>query len=64
MHGGLAKSARPSYRKVLSNRSTLSLWVGEVVSQSGDYVFAIALPWLVLLQTSSAFYVSITRAVA
>lgn len=49
---------------MLSNRSTLFLWVGEVVSQSGDYVFAIALPWLVLLQTHSAFYVSLTSAVA
>jgi MFS family permease len=60
----LSAGARPSYRRVLSNRSTLFLWVGELVSQSGDYVFAIALPWLVLLQTHSAFYVSLTVAVS
>ena len=59
----LAEGARPSYGKVLSNRSTLFLWIGELVSQSGDYVFGIALPWLVLLQTHSAFYVSLTTAV-
>jgi len=61
---GMAEGERPSYRKVLSNRSTLFLWIGELVSQSGDYVFAIALPWLVLLQTHSAFYVSLTVAVS
>jgi MFS family permease len=61
---GLAEGARPSYRRVLSNRSTLFLWVGELVSQSGDCVFAIALPWLVLLETHSAFYVSLTIAVS
>lgn len=60
----MSEGARPSYRKVLSSRSTLFLWVGELVSQSGDYVFAIALPWLVLLQTHSAFYVSLTVAVS
>lgn len=38
--------------------------MGELVSQSGDYVFAIALPWLVLLKTHSAFYVSLTVAVS
>ena len=61
---GLSEGSRPSYRRVLSNRSTLFLWVGELVSQSGDYVFAIALPWLVLLKTGSAFWVAVTNAVA
>ena len=60
----MAEGVRPGYRGVLSNRSTLFLWVGELVSQSGDYVFAVALPWLVLLQTHSAFYVSLTIAVS
>ena len=60
----MAEGERPGYRRVLSNRSALFLWIGELVSQSGDYVFAIALPWLVLLQTNSAFDVSITRAVS
>ena len=60
----MAEGARPSYRGVLSNPSTLFLWIGELVSQSGVYVFAIALPWLVLLQTHSAFYVSLTVAVS
>ncbi|MDV3278222.1 MAG: MFS transporter [Nitrososphaerales archaeon] len=60
----MAEGARPSYRKVLSNHSMFFLWAGEIVSQSGDYVFAIALPWLVLLQTGSAFYVSLTSAIA
>ena len=61
---GLTEDSRSSYRKILTNRSTFFLWSGEVVSQSGDYVFAIALPWLVLLQTGSAFWVSVTTAVA
>jgi MFS family permease len=60
----LAEEARPSYRKVLSNTSTSFLWLGELISQSGDYVFAIALPWLVLLKTGSPFWVAVTNAAA
>jgi MFS family permease len=58
------KKARPSYLRLLSDRSVLFLWLGELVSQSGDYMFAVALPWLVLLSTGSAFYVSLASAIS
>ena len=60
----MAEGAKRSYRRVLSSRSTFFLWMGELVSQSGDSVFAIALPWLVLIQTHSAFDVSLAVAVS
>ncbi len=43
----------PSYRRVLRQRSFFLLWVSQLVSQSGDYVFAVALLWLVLESTGS-----------
>ena len=46
-----AAEARPS---VLRNRSFLLLWVGQLVSQVGDRVHAIALMWWVLETTGSA----------
>ncbi|HZY92181.1 MAG TPA: MFS transporter [Thermoplasmata archaeon] len=54
---------RPSYRRVLANRSFSFLWLGQLVSQSGDFIFDVALLWLVLDLTGSAFYTGVTVAV-
>lgn len=50
---------RPSYRRVLSNRRFSLLWVSQLVSQSGDYIFEVALLWLILEITGSAFAVGV-----
>lgn len=52
-------TSRPSYRRVLQNRRFSLLWVSQLVSQSGDYIFEVALLWLVLEITGSAFDVGI-----
>ena len=54
---------RPSYWKVLSTRSFFPLWIGQLVSLSGDSIFAVAMVWLVLVSTESPFYVGLTLAV-
>ena len=53
---------RPSYRRTLRNRPFFFLWLAEMVSQSGDYIFEVALLWLVLELTHSAFAVAIIAA--
>lgn len=52
----------PSYTKLLKNRSFAYLWVGQLVSQSGDAVFDVALLWLVLVTTGSTALVGLTQA--
>jgi len=52
----------PSYSTLFRSRSFSSLWVSQVVSQSGDAVFDVALLWLVLVTTSSTALVGITQA--
>jgi MFS transporter, DHA3 family, macrolide efflux protein len=54
---------KPSFRRVLANRSMFFLWMASSVSQSGDYVFNVALVWYVLSTTHSVFLVGITEAV-
>jgi MFS transporter, DHA3 family, macrolide efflux protein len=49
----------PSYRRTLGNRPFFLLWTSQLVSQSGDYIFEVALLWLVLELTGSAFAVAI-----
>ena len=49
----------PSFRRALRNRPFLLLWVAQFVSQSGDYIFDVALIWLVLEITGSAFAVGL-----
>jgi DHA3 family macrolide efflux protein-like MFS transporter len=49
----------PSYRRTLRNRPFFLLWIAQLVSQSGDYIFEVALLWLVLELTGSAFAVAI-----
>ncbi len=48
------------YEKI--NRSFQLLWWGRLVSQLGDKLYLLALPWLVLDITHSALYSSITLA--
>jgi len=53
---------RPSYISLLKNRAFSYLWVGQLVSQSGDAVFDVALLWLVLATTGSTALVGLTQA--
>jgi MFS family permease len=39
------------------------MWIGQSVSQSGDSIFAVAIFWLVLTSTGSAFYIGLLSAV-
>ena len=52
----------PSYSGLLRDRSFAAMWVGQVVSQSGDAVFDVALLWLVLVTTGSTTLVGLTQA--
>ena len=52
----------PSYSSLLKNRSFSYLWIGQLVSQSGDAVFDIALLWLVWVTTQSTALVGLTQA--
>ncbi|MDG6991444.1 MAG: MFS transporter [Nitrososphaerota archaeon] len=54
--------AGPSYSTLLKNRSFSYLWAGQLVSQSGDAVFDVALLWLVLVTTGSTALVGLTQA--
>jgi DHA3 family macrolide efflux protein-like MFS transporter len=54
---------KSSFRRVLSNRSMFLLWIATSVSQSGDYVFNVALVWYVLASTGSVLDVGITQAI-
>ncbi len=54
--------ARPSYTQLLRDRSFGSMWTAQVISQSGDAVFDVALLWLVYVTTGSIALVGITQA--
>jgi MFS transporter, DHA3 family, macrolide efflux protein len=54
--------SNPSYSSLLRNRSFRYLWVGQLISQSGDAVFDVALLWLVLVTTGSTALVGLTQA--
>ncbi|HET7405089.1 MAG TPA: MFS transporter [Candidatus Bathyarchaeia archaeon] len=56
-------TVKPSFRRVLSNRSFSLLWVGQVVSQSGDFIFDVVALWLVLQLTGDIFKVGLTTAI-
>ena len=56
-------SESPSYSKLLRDRPFRALWVAQVISQSGDAIFDVALLWLVLVTTGSAALVGLTQAV-
>ena len=46
-------STAPSYRRTLGSRPFFLLWSSLLISQSGDYVFDVALIWLVYATTGS-----------
>jgi MFS family permease len=52
----------PSYVGLLRNHSFAALWVGQLVSQSGDAIFDVALLWLVFVTTNSTPMVGLTQA--
>ena len=54
--------AKPSFRRILANRPFGLLWVGQLVSQSGDYIFDVVALWLVLQLTGDIFKVGLTTA--
>jgi DHA3 family macrolide efflux protein-like MFS transporter len=54
---------RPSFRRALGHRPFFLLWISQLVSQSGDFVFEVALLWLVLEVTGSVFAVGVVVAV-
>jgi predicted MFS family arabinose efflux permease len=49
----------PSFRRVLGQRPFALLWSSQLISQSGDFVFEVALLWLVLQLTGSVFAVGL-----
>ncbi len=53
---------KPSFRRVLSNRPFTLLWSGQLISQSGDFIFDVAAIWLVLQLTGSLFNVGLAFA--
>jgi MFS transporter, DHA3 family, macrolide efflux protein len=55
----VAHGPPPSYSRALRSRPFLLLWVSQFVSQSGDFVFDVALIWLVLETTGSILAVGI-----
>ncbi|HVH16289.1 MAG TPA: MFS transporter [Candidatus Angelobacter sp.] len=55
-------SVKPSFRRVLSNRPFSLLWAGQLVSQSGDFIFDVAAIWYVLQLTGDPFKVGIAVA--
>ena len=57
-----AVSSTPSFGRVLSNRTFTLLWIGQLVSQSGDYIFDVVALWLVLQLTGDIFKVGLTTA--
>ena len=49
----------PSFLRALRHRPFFLLWASQLISQSGDFVFDIALLWLVLETTGSVFAVGL-----
>ena len=56
-------TAKPSFRRILSNKAFTLLWIGQVVSQSGDYIFDVVALWLVLQLPDPVFKAGLTTAV-
>ncbi|HTT14394.1 MAG TPA: MFS transporter [Thermoplasmata archaeon] len=54
-----APARAPSFGRALAHRPFFLLWLSQLVSQSGDYVFEVALLWLVLQTTGSVFAVTL-----
>ncbi|HLM90554.1 MAG TPA: MFS transporter [Thermoplasmata archaeon] len=56
-------ASRPSFGRALRSRPFFLLWLSQLISQSGDFVFEVALLWLVLEVTGSVFAVGLVVAV-
>ncbi len=56
---GETKPGRPSYGRVLRQPAFLRVWLAQLVSQSGDFIFEVALIWFVLETTRSVLDVGI-----
>lgn len=56
-------SERLGYLGLIRDRTFGSLWAAQLVSQSGDAIFDVALLWLVLVTTGSTVLVGFTQAV-
>ncbi len=61
---GTPVARRSSYRRVLGNRPFLMLWIAQLVSQSGDFIFDVAVVWLVYSVTGSILNVGLVVAVS
>lgn len=60
MAGPDESAARPpSFRRALANRPFRLLWSSQLISQSGDFIFEVALLWLVLEATGSVLAVGL-----
>ena len=40
-------------RTIIKNKNFVFLWIGHFISHSGDSIYAIALPWMILEMTGS-----------
>jgi MFS transporter, DHA3 family, macrolide efflux protein len=56
---GTSPSSAPSFRRALGHRPFFLLWLSQLISQSGDFIFEVALLWLVLETTGSVLDVGL-----
>jgi len=56
---GKEPPGRPSYTRTLRNRPFFLVWLAQLISQSGDFIFDVALIWFVLEITHSALAVAV-----
>ncbi len=56
------QSQKPSFRRILANRSFSLLWISQLISQSGDFIFDVAALWLVLQLTGDTLKVGLAVA--
>jgi MFS transporter, DHA3 family, macrolide efflux protein len=57
--GAPTSSARGSYRRVLARPAVRTLWLAQLISQSGDIIFELAVFWLVASTAGSLLYVGL-----
>ena len=55
VRGGSASTSIAAIRHILRDRNFRFLWIGQGISLLGDQLYIVALPWLVLQLTGSAF---------
>jgi MFS transporter, DHA3 family, macrolide efflux protein len=54
--------ASAGYRRVVRNPSLLAVWLSQIASDSGDFVFLVAIVWYVLASTGSVVLVGVAFA--